>query len=436
MSGSRASKNGPNGPAGKATANAEAPDMPGRRAFLGGALALGMTGPSFAAPSAAALALRTVRIGVLSDFSSIYSTAGGKGLIVAVQLAIDDFRRLVPNAPFRIELVSADHQQKADVGANIAKRWYQRDGVELVLDVVNSAVAFAVANVARQEDKVVMFSGPGSARLTGDLCSPNTVHWTYDTYEVGNVLGSTITCQGGDSWAFITADYAFGREMEASATTAIRAYGGTVNGTFRHPVNTPDFSSLVLQAQATKAKVVAFANGGGDLVTAISQANEFGLGRKQRLAALNANVVDIAAIGLDAAQGITLAEPFYWNLNPATRAWTRRFVARYGGSFPTLHHAGVYAATLHFLRARATAPSTSGRGVVARMKTLKPVDPLFRNGRVRADGRVIHDIFVFTVKAPGRSRDPWDLYDLAAILPGDRAFRSMNAGNCPLVRPA
>ncbi len=400
------------------------------------AFGLGMAALVLAAasPSLAGGVTGTVKLGVLSDFSNIYSTSGGLGLVAGAKLAVEDFMKENPDAGFNVEIIYADHQQKADVGAAIAKQWFEKEGVDAVLDVTNSSVAFAVVDVVKQYNKVALLSAAGSARLTGELCTPNTIHWTYDTYEVGNAVAKAITAAGGDSWFFLTADYSFGKDLESAAANAVIKAGGKVLGQVLHPVNTQDFSSFLLQAQSSGAKVVGFANAGGDLVTSIKQAHEFGLADKQTLAAINANVVDIKGLGLDAAQGTTLVEPFYWDLNDSTRAWTKRFNAIYSTSYPTLHHAGMYASVLHYLRALKAAGTRDGDKVVAQMKKMPTHDGLFSDGYVRADGRVIHDVYVFQVKSPAESKSDWDLYKLIATVPGDQAFRPLNEGGCPLVK--
>jgi branched-chain amino acid transport system substrate-binding protein len=379
-------------------------------------------------------ATRIIRLGILSDFSNVFSTSGGMGLVEGVKLAVSDFEAEAPDAGFKVEVIYADHQQKADVGAAIAKQWYERDGVDAVIDVVNSAVAFAVIEETRKHNKVALISGAGSARLTGDLCTPNTIHWTYDTYEVGNAIGTAVTAAGGKSWFFITADYAFGKDLEAGTTAAVTKAGGKVIGSVRHPINTQDFSSFLLQAHSSGADVVGFANAGGDLVTSLKQAHEFGMQAKQRLAAINANIVDIKSVGLAEAQGILLAEPFYWDINDNTRAWTRRFIQRYKTSYPTLHHAGSYASTLHYLRAAQKAGTNDGDKIVAAMKSFPTRDGVFSDGYVRQDGRVIHDIYVMAAKRPSEAKGDWDLFTLQKTIPGDAAFRPLTDGNCPLVR--
>jgi branched-chain amino acid transport system substrate-binding protein len=397
------------------------------------ALALLPILPAISQASAQA-ATKTIRFGILSDFSNIYSTAGGLGLVAGAKLAVEDFLKESSDPGFKVEIVYADHQQKADVGAAIAKQWYEQDGVDAVVDVVNSAVAFAVVDETRKHNKVALIGGSGSVRLTGDLCTPNTIHWTYDTYEVGNAIGRTITEAGGKTWFFITADYAFGKDLQAATAKAVVKAGGDVIGEVRVSINQQDMSSFLLQAQASGADVVGFADAGADLVTALKQAREFGLAPTQRLAAINANIVDIESVGLEAAQGSIVAEPFYWDMNDSTRAWTKRFEALYSRSYPTLHHAGAYAMVLHYLRAAKVVGNTEGDKIVAQMKLMPTHDGLFSDGYIRKDGRVIHDIYVFKVKSPAQSKVKWDDYALEKIIPGEAAFRPLNEGGCPLIK--
>ncbi len=401
-----------------------------RRGLLAVAAAMAVTVTGVASAQEA----NTVKIGVLSDFSSVFSTAGGQGLVVAARLAVEDFMKENKQPGLKVEVIYADHQNKPDVGASVARKWYDQDGVDAILDVVNSPVAFAVVDVTRKANKVVIMSGPGSSRLTGDMCSANSVHWTYDTYEVGTVIGKALTEAGNKSWYFITADYAFGHDLEANTVATVKKLGGTVLGTVRVPVNSADMSSFLLQAQASNAQVLGLAVAGNDLVTAIKQAREFGLTPKIKLAAINANIVDVQSVGLDIAQGLVLAEPFYWDLNPATRAFTQRFVAAKTGSYPSLHHAAMYAATLQYLRAIAVVKSGDGAKVVAQMKSMPTHDGLFTDGKIRPDGRKIHDVYLFQVKTPVESKGAWDNYKLIATIPGDKAFRPLEEGNCPLLK--
>jgi len=400
------------------------------RSLLMGAVGLTFAEGASAADSAPA---KTITLGVLSDFSNVFSTSGGKGLVVAAKLAADDFLKANPDANFNVDVIYADHQQKADVGAAVAKQWYEQRNVDAILDVVNSAVAFAVVEETRKHNKVALISGAGSAQLTGTLCTPNSIHWTYDTWEVGHVVGKTITERGGKSWFFITADYSFGKDLATSTAAAIKQAGGSVIGEVKHPIGSQDFSSFLLQAQSSGAQVVGFANAGGDLVTSVKQAHEFGVTPTQQIAAINANIVDIKSLGLEEAQGITLAEPFYWDLDDSTRDWTHRFEAAYSTSYPTLHHAGIYAAVTHYLKAVNAVATSDGDKVVAQMKKIPTKDGLFSDGYVRQDGRVIHDVYVFKVTSPTESKSPWDLYQLIETIPGDKAFRPLADGACPIV---
>ncbi|MEO8524237.1 MAG: ABC transporter substrate-binding protein [Caldimonas sp.] len=374
----------------------------------------------------------TIKLGVLSDFSSVYSAAAGKGLVIATKMAGEDFLKENPNAGFKVEVVSADFGGKPDIGSAVARRWFDNEGVDAILDIPNSAIAFAVSEVTRQANKALLLSGAGSNRLTGDLCSPNTVQWTYDSYSYANVAGKALTKAGNDTWFFITADYAFGKDLQEQATTIITQAGGKVLGAVLNPIGTPDFSASLVQAKNSGAKVVGLAVAGGDVVTVVKQAAEFNI--KQTIATLNLGIAEVNGIGLDTAKGLLLTEPFYWDLNDETRAWTKRFLANGAPSYPGLHHAGVYAATLHYLRAVAAAKTRDGAKVVAQMKAMPTHDPLFGNGSVRADGRVLHNMYMYQVKTPAESKYPWDYYKLLATVPADQAFRPMSEGNCPLVK--
>ncbi len=377
---------------------------------------------------------RTVRLAVLTDFSSAYSVNQGQGIVTGIELAIEDFHRLYPRSGMKVELLQADHQNKADVGANIARNWFDQ-GVHAVFDLGNSSVGLAVVEIARRANRAAILSAATSSRFTGDACSPVTVHWTHDTWELGNVLARAIYAQGGKSWFFITADYSFGHDLEAQASTIVRKLGGKVVGAVRHPMGTTDYSALLLQAQSSGADVVAFANAGGDTVASVKQAQEFGITRKQKLAALVAGLVDVHGIGLGSAQGLLLSEPFYWNANDGTRGWTKRFLARYSKSYPSLHHAGNYASALHYLKAVAELKGEAGdgRAVVDQMKRMPTRDGLFSDGVIRADGRKLHDVTLYQVKSPGESREPWDYYKTVAVVPASQAFRPLEEGGCKMV---
>ena len=329
----------------------------------------------------------------------------------------------------------ADHQNKADVGSNIARQWYDVDKVDAIVDVPNSGVALAVNQITRDKGKVLMVSGAGSADLTGKACSPNTIHWTYDTWALANGTGSAIVKTGGDSWFFLTADYAFGHALERDTEAVVIKNGGKVLGKVRHPLNTADFSSFLLQAQSSKAKIIGLANAGSDTINSIKQASEFGITRSgQNLAALLAFITDVHALGLPTAQGLIMTEAFYWDANDKTRAFAKRFAELDRGIHPTMVHAGVYAETLHYLKAVEALKSDDGTKVIAKMKEMPTDDPLFGKGTIRADGRKLHPMYLFEVKKPSESKGPWDYYKLRATIPAEQAFRPIDQGDCPLVK--
>jgi branched-chain amino acid transport system substrate-binding protein len=375
-----------------------------------------------------------IKIGVLSDMSSLYSDIGGPGSVAAAKLAVADFN---PGAKgMKVEIVSGDHQNKPDVGAGLAGSWYDVDKVDMIIDVPNSGVALAVSEVARLKNKVFIVSGAAASDLTGPKCNANTIHWTYDTWNLANGTGKAMVKTGGDTWFFVTADYAFGQALERNTAAVVEANGGKVLGRVRHPLNTNDFSSFLLQAQSSRAKVIGLANAGGDTVNAIKQAAEFGIARSgQNLAGLLVFASDVAAIGLPTAQGLVLTETWYWDMNDNNRAWTKRWQAERRGKFPTMIHAGVYAAITHYLKAvEALKADGDGKAVVARMKALRTDDPLFGKGAIRADGRKIHDAYLFEVKTPAESKYPGDFYKTRATIPAAEAFRPLREGGCPLVQ--
>lgn len=379
--------------------------------------------------------LPVFRIGVLNDQSGLYADIAGPGSVEAARMAVEDFKPELRG--FRVEILAGDHQNKPDIGSSIARRWFEAERVDAVADVPTSSVAFAVAGVARDKNKAFLITSAGASDLTGKACSPNNVHWTYDTWALANGTARAMMEQGGRSWFFITADYAFGQALERDASEIVRAQGGQVLGRAMAPFQTTDFSSYLIQAQASRAQVVALANSGGDTINAIKQAREFGLTRSgQKLVALLAFISDIHSVGLDTAQGLLLTEAFYWDLNDGTRAWTKRFVGRNGGRYPTMNQAGAYGAVLHWMKAidgMDKARARDGAAVVAKMKEVPTDDPLFGKGRVRADGRVIHDIFLFQVKTPAESDAPYDVYKLVSTIPGEQAFRPVAQGGCKLV---
>ena len=396
------------------------------------ALAIALGGVS----AAAAQDMPTFRVGVLSDMSGLYADISGPGAVAAAKLAIEDFKP--ESHGFKVEIVTGDHQNKPDIGSGIVRKWFDVEKVDAVLDVPTSSVALAVANIAQEKNKLLMVSSAGTSDLTGKACTPNNVHWTYDTWALANSTAKAVIAQGGKSWYFLTADYAFGHALERDATQAIKANGGEVLGHVLAPFQTTDFSSFLLQAQGSGANVVAVANSGGDTINSVKQAAEFGLkDGGQRMTALLAFISDVKAIGLETAQGLTLTEAFYWDLNEGTRAFTKRFQATMKDRVPTMNQAGAYGATMHWMKAIAAMSDKQraheGKAIAAKMKELPTDDPLFGKGSIRADGRTIHDMYLFEVKKPAESKGPYDFYKLAATIPGDQAFRPMDQGGCPLV---
>jgi branched-chain amino acid transport system substrate-binding protein len=383
--------------------------------------------------SGAAQAQTSVKIGVMSDMSSLYSDIGGAGSTAAAKLAIADF--MAANHDVKVELLSADHQNKPDIGSNIVNQWYDVEKVDLVIDVPNSGVALAVSQIASTKNKVFIVSGAAASDLTGLKCNANTIHWTYDTWMLANGTGKALVKTGGDTWFFLTADYAFGHALERDTAAAVEANGGKVLGKVRHPLNTNDFSSFLLQAQTSKAKIIGLANAGGDTINSIKAGAEFGIVQGgQKFAGLLVFASDVNALGLQTAQGLTLTETWYWDGNDANRAWTKRWQAERPGKFPTMVQAGVYSGVTHYLKAVAALKNASdGKAVVAKMKEMPTDDPLFGKGTIRADGRKTHDAYLFEVKKPSESKYPGDFYHLRATIPAAEAFRPLKEGNCPLV---
>ena len=375
----------------------------------------------------------TVKLGVLNDMSSLYSDIGGQGSVVAAKMAIADFNPAAHG--IKVELVNADHLNKPDVGTNIARQWFDVDHVDAIIDVPTSSVALAVNEVVREKNKVFLISGAASSDLTGPKCSPNSVHWTYDTWMLANSTGKSIVKTGGTTWFFLTSDYAFGHALERDTKAVVLANGGQVLGGVLHPLNTQDFSSFLLQAQASKAKIIGLANAGGDTINAIKQGAEFGITvGGQNFAGLLVFINDVQALGLKTAQGLILTETFYWDMNDGTRAWTKRWQAERPGKFPAMTVAGVYAETLHYLKAVAALKSaTDGKAVVAKMKDMPTDDPLFGKGYIRADGRKIHPAYLFEVKKPEESKYDGDVYKLRATAAAEEAFRPLKDGGCPMV---
>ena len=376
---------------------------------------------------------RVIKIGVLTDMSGLYADISGPGSVVAARMAVEDFG--AAQKGLKVDIVVGDHQNKPDVGSSIARSWFDVDKVDVIVDVPTSSVALAVNDIVREKNKVFLASGPATSDLTGPKCSPNMVHWTYDTWALANGTGKAVVKTGGDTWFFITADYAFGHALERDTTAVIVANGGKVVGDVRAPLNTSDFSSFLLQAQASKAKIIGLANASGDTVNSIKQASEFGIVRGgQSLAGLLMFIQDIHALGLPAAQGLLLTEAFYWDQNEQSRAFAKRFAPQYKGNMPSMIQAGVYAAVLHYLKAvEALGSAADGRAVVAKMKEMPTDDALFGKGTIRADGRHVHDMYLFEVKKPEESKYPWDYYKLRATIPAAEAFRPLKDGGCPLV---
>jgi branched-chain amino acid transport system substrate-binding protein len=374
-----------------------------------------------------------VKIGVLTDMSSLYADATGKGSLAAVQMAVADYGGKVKGKP--VEVISADHQNKPDVGVGIARNWYDNEKVDAIFDVPTSSVALPISALTREKNRIHINSGGGSSDLTGVACSPNTVHWTYDTYALSNVAGRAMVKRGEDTWFFVTADYAFGMALERDAANVVKDSGGKVLGDVRHPLNSSDFSSFLLQAQASKAKVVALANAGGDTTNALKQASEFGITRGgQKMIALLQEITDTHALGVKETQGLIVTDAFYWDMNDETRAFSKRFMDKVG-HMPSMIQAGLYSATMHYLKAIEAIGTDEAPKVMAQMRAT-PVNDIYpNNGNIRIDGRMVHDMYLFEVKKPQESKGEWDLYKLIATVPGDEAFRPLDKGGCPLVKP-
>jgi branched-chain amino acid transport system substrate-binding protein len=373
-----------------------------------------------------------VKIGVLTDMSSLYADATGKGSLVAVQMAVADYGGKVKGKP--VEIVSADHQNKPDVAVSIARNWYDNEKVDAIVDVPTSSVALPISALTREKNKIHINSGAGTSDLTGPACSPNTVHYTYDTYSLSNVAGKAMVKRGEDTWFFVTADYAFGMALERDAANVVRENGGKVLGDVRHPLNNSDFSSFLLQAQASKAKVIALADAGGDTTNALKQAAEFGITQGgQKMIALLMEITDVHSLGIKATQGLIVTDAFYWDTNDETRAFSNRFKEKIG-RMPTMIQAGLYSATMHYLKAIDAIGTDDSLKVMAQMRATPINDFFVKNGKIRADGRMVHDMYLFEVKKPEESKNEWDLYKLLATVPGDEAFRPLDKGNCPLVK--
>ncbi|ADP70172.1 Extracellular ligand-binding receptor [Rhodomicrobium vannielii ATCC 17100] len=394
-----------------------------------------IAGAALLAAATGAAAQTPVKIGVLNDRSSLYADLGGEGSVVAAKLAVEDFK--AAEKGLKVDVIAADHQNKSDIAVNTAREWFDQQGVNLIVDTPNSGVALAVSEIVKEKNKVFINSGAASSDLTGAKCTPNTIHWTYDTWQLANGTGAAIVKQGGDKWFFITADYAFGHALERDTAKVVKDAGGTVVGSVKAPLNTQDFSSFLLQAQSSGAKIVGLANAGGDTINSIKQASEFGIVQSgQNLAGLLIFLTDIHSLGLKTAQGLIFTASFYWDLNDETRAFAERFQKQTGRK-PTMVQAGVYSGVLHYLKAvEALKSAKDGAAVVTQMKATPTDDPLFGKGEVRADGRKIHDSYLFEVKKPEESKGPWDYYKLLATTPAAKAFRPLSEGGCPLVASA
>jgi branched-chain amino acid transport system substrate-binding protein len=397
--------------------------------LLGTALSIAATSFAFAQD-------KIVKIGALSDQSGLYADLGGPGSTLAAQMAVEDSG--LTTKGWKIDIISGDHQNKPDVGVNIARQWFDVDKVDIIVDVPNSGVALAVNNVVKEKNGVYINSGAATSDLTNAQCSPNTVHWTYDTYMLAHGTGQALVKSGGDTWFFLTADYAFGAALERDTTAVITANGGKVLGGVKHPLNTADFSSFLLQAQASKAKVIGLANAGGDTTNSIKQAAEFGIVKGgQKLAALLLFITDVKAIGLETAQGLNFTETFYWDRNDESRAFAKRFSARMkNGAEPTMVHAGVYSGVIHYLKALEALGGNPHDGVkvVEKMKSIPTDDPLFGKGKIEPNGRKIHPAYLFEVKKPSESKGPWDFYKLVAEVPADQAFTPLSESKCALLK--
>jgi branched-chain amino acid transport system substrate-binding protein len=373
-----------------------------------------------------------IKIGVLTDMSSLYADSTGKGSLAGVEMAVADYGGKVMGKP--VVVISADHQNKPDVGMNIARNWYDNEKVDAIFDVPTSSVALPIAALTREKNRIFMNSGAGTSDLTGIACSPNTVHWTYDTYALSNVAGRAMVKRGDDTWFFVTADYAFGAALERDAAAIVKETGGTVVGDVRHPLNSSDFSSYLLQAQASKAKVIALANAGGDTTNALKQASEFGIVKGgQKMIALLQEITDSHALGAKEAQGLIVTDAFYWDMNDETRAFSKRFNDKVG-HMPTMIQAGLYSATMHYLKAIDAVGTDDAMKVMAQMKATPIHDFFAKDGKIREDGRMVHDMYLFEVKKPEESTGEWDLYKLLATVPGDQAFRPIDKGGCPFIK--
>ncbi len=373
-----------------------------------------------------------IKVGVIEDMSGVYADITGKGAVAAAQMAIDEFGGKVNGVP--VELVYADHQNKPDIGAAVARKWFDTEKVDAILDVASSSPALAVLEIAKEKKKILTLSSPGSIRITNDACGPYAVHWAYDTYAIAQSTGRALVEQGFDTWYFVTADYAFGHSLEKDLSAVVTSLGGKVLGNTRHPVSTADFSSALLTAQGAKPKVIALANAGGDTINSIKQASEFGLTQSgYKLAALAGFINDVHGLGLKEAQGLTITEASYWDLNDDTRKWSQKFFATVG-AMPNMLQTGTYSSVLHYLKAVQAAGTDSTEEVMTKMREITINDVFYKNGKIREDGRMVHDMYLFEVKKPSESKKAWDYYKLLATIPADKAFQPLSQSKCPLVK--
>ncbi|MBA2351887.1 MAG: ABC transporter substrate-binding protein [Burkholderiales bacterium] len=373
-----------------------------------------------------------VKIGVLTDLSGLYSDLAGSGAVLATQMAIDDFKAQA-KPDFKIEMVSADHQNKGDISANKAREWFDTQAVDVITELVTTSTALAVMKVAKEKNKITLVSGAASTAITNEECTDTNVHWTYDTYSLANGTGKAVVKQGGDTWYFLTADYKFGHSLEADTTAVVKANGGKVLGAVRHPFPGTDFSSFLLQAQASGAKVIGLANAGTDTTNSIKQAAEFGITPKATLAGLLMFISDVHALGLKATQGMYLTTGFYWDFDDDTRAWSKRFFDKHK-RMPTMVQAGQYSAVMHYLKAVKAAGSDETSAVMKAMKATPVTDFFAKNGKIREDGRMVHDMYLAQVKKPDESKQPWDYYNIRQVIPADQAFQPLSESRCPLVK--
>jgi branched-chain amino acid transport system substrate-binding protein len=399
---------------------------------IAAATAVFLAGVSTGAMAQGKLSGDSVKIGVLTDMSGVYADYGGPGAVAAAKMAVQDFGGKMFGKP--IEVVNADHQNKPDIAKNVTQQWFDRDGVDMTVENLNSAVALTVQALGKEKNKITIVTGAATARMTNEDCAPGTgIHYLMDTIALSNVVGKAIVKDGGDSWFFLTADYAFGHSLEKDTGDVVKAAGGTVKGAVRHPLSTGDFSSFLLQAQSSGAKVVGLANAGGDTVNSIKAAAEFGLTKKQNLAALLMLLTDVHAIGLNTAQGLYLTEGWYWDLNPETRAWAQKYEAVMKKK-PNSNHASVYSSTMHYLKAVQAAGTDDTAAVMKKMQETPINDMFAKNGKLRPDGRMVHDMYLFQVKKPSESKGPWDYYNLKGTIKGEEAFQSLAQSRCPALK--